>query len=158
RRRRRNRDARRAHGFDLVGGGAFAAGDDRARMAHTPSRRSGHAGDETNHRLLAPALGFQFQEIGRRFFRRAADLADHDHRLRLGIAEEQLEDIDDLGAFDRIAADPDASRLPEARHRRLVHGFVGERARSRNDADAAALMDVARHDADLALAWRNDAG
>ena len=30
--------------------------------------------------------------------------------------------------------------------------FVGERARARDDSDLAALVDVARHDADLALA------
>jgi hypothetical protein len=34
----------------------------------------------------------------------------------------------------------------------LVHGFVGEGSGARDDADAAALMDEARHDANLALA------
>ena len=33
----------------------------------------------------------------------------------------------------------------------LVHSLVGKRARAGDDADAAAPVDVARHDADLAL-------
>src|SRR5208282_3694710 len=50
-------------------------------------------------------------------------------------------------ADDRIAADADAGRLTEAGGGRLRHRLVGERARARDDADLAALVDVARHDA-----------
>ena len=38
--------------------------------------------------------------------------------------------------------------------RGLVHGLVGERPGARDDADAAPPVDVARHDADLALEVR----
>ena len=41
--------------------------------------------------------------------------------------------------------------------RGLEHGLVGERARARDDADPALLVDEARHDADLAFARRDDA-
>ena len=38
-----------------------------------------------------------------------------------------------------------------------MHGLVGQRAAARHHADAARLVDVPRHDADLALARRDDA-
>ena len=75
-----------------------------------------------------------------------------------GIGEEQLEHVDELRALDRIAADADGRRLAEAGVGGLLHGLVGQRARARDDADAAGLEDVARHDADLALVGRQHAG
>src|SRR6185312_15270081 len=44
----------------------------------------------------------------------------------------------------------------EAEGGQLVDDLVGERARARDHADRARLVDVARHDADLALARRDD--
>jgi hypothetical protein len=46
-------------------------------------------------------------------------------------------------AVDRVAADADAGALAEAGLRGLVHGFVGQRAGARHDADLARLVDVA---------------
>ncbi len=46
------RDAGALHRLHLVRGGAAAAGDDRAGMAHAAARRRGGAGDEADHRLL----------------------------------------------------------------------------------------------------------
>ena len=82
----------------------------------------------------------------------AADLADHDDALGLGIGQEHLQALDEVGAVHRIAADADAGRWPRPDRRGLRHRLVGERAGARDDADLAALVDVARHDADLALA------
>ena len=47
---------------------------------------------------------------------------------------------------------------PKTGIRGLKHGFVGQRAGARNDADLAGLMNCAGHDADLAGAGRDDAG
>ena len=52
---------------------------------------------------------------------------------------------------------PTQVRLAEPGVGGLAHRLVGQRARARHDADAARLVDVARHDADLALARRDDA-
>src|SRR5690606_5972939 len=76
----------------------------------------------------------------------------------LRITFEEFEHVDEVHAAHGIAADADAGALPEAGVRGLEHGFVGERAGTRHDADAALLVDEARHDADLALAGRDDAG
>jgi len=40
----------------------------------------------------------------------------------------------------------------------LEHRLIGQRARSRHDADTAGLEDVGRHDADLAFAGGHHAG
>ena len=47
---------------------------------------------------------------------------------------------------------------PDAAAGELPDGFVGERAAAGDDADAAGLVDVAGHDADLAFAGGDDAG
>ena len=44
-----------------------------------------------------------------------------------------------FGALDRIAADADGGGLAEADLRRLEHGFVGQRAGTRHDADRPRL-------------------
>src|SRR5262249_60235388 len=75
-----------------------------------------------------------------------------------GVTLEGAQGVDEAGADDRIAADADAGRLPDAELRELVDGLVGERAAARHDADASRRVDVAWHDADLARARRDDAG
>src|SRR5690606_6813319 len=91
------------------------------------------------------------------FLRRAADLADHNDRIRIRIVIEQLQNIDEFRALDRVAADADRGRLTDAAGRQLMNRFVRQRTGARYDADVALRMDIARHDADLAFVRRNDA-
>src|SRR5271156_6227320 len=104
-------------------------------MAHTPPRRRGAAGDEADRRLVAAAFGFPFQELSRILLGRTADFADHNDGLGLFVREKQLEDRDEIGAFNRIAADADRRGLAEAFLGGLKYGLVGERARARDDTD-----------------------
>ncbi len=67
-------------------GGAFAAADDRAGVAHAASGRRGGAGDEAGDRLLAVLL----RPRGGFFLGVAADFADHDDRLGFGVVVEHL--------------------------------------------------------------------
>ena len=92
------------------------------------------------------------------FLGAAADLADHDHGVGVRIVGEQLQRVDVRRADQRIAADADAGRLAQAEPRELVDRLVGERAALRDDADAPFLADVARDDAGLRLARRDEAG
>ena len=133
---------------------ALAAGDDRARVSHPLARRRGHARDEADDRLFHVVLRPQRGGL----LVAAADLADHHHGVGVRIVVEQLEHVDVLQAVDRVAADADRGRLPEAELGELPDRFVGERSRARHDADAALLVDVAGHDADLDLVGRDDAG
>src|SRR5262249_16646952 len=141
--------------LDLVAGAATAAGDDRPGMAHAPARGRGQPGDESDHRLLALLGG---EQSGGFLLGAATDLADHDDAGGLPIAEEELEAMDEAGAVDGIAADADAGRLAESGGGGLRHRLVGQGAGARDDADAAAGVDMPGHDADLALVGRDHAG
>src|SRR3954452_3428528 len=147
-------DAGRAHRLELALRVALAARDDRPGVAHAPPRRGGAAGDEARDRLRRAG---RLEERRRVLLGRAADLADHDDALGPRIAQEHLEGVDELHPLHRIAADPDAGRLSQAGPRGLRHRLVGERSGAGYNADLARLVDVARHDTDLALARRDDA-
>src|SRR5690606_24214231 len=67
-------------------------------------------------------------------------------------------DVDEVRPVDGIAADAHGRALADAEPGELADGLVGERAALGEDADAAGLVDVAGHDADLALTGRDDAG
>src|SRR5579872_404720 len=137
-----------------MGGGAGAPGDDGAGMAHAAPRRRGDACDEPDHRLLH----LRFLEEFRGFFLgRSADLADHDDGLSVGIGEKELEAIDEIGAVDWITADTDAARLAQPGRGGLRHRLIGQGPGTRDDADMALGVDMAGHDADLALLRRDDA-
>jgi len=49
------------------------------------------------------------------------------------------------------AADADAGGLTESQGRKLKDGLIGERSGSADQADGPRLVNVAGHDADLAL-------
>src|SRR5688572_3436864 len=78
------------HRGDLVLSAALAAGDDRSGMAHAAARRRGPAGDEADGGLGPARFCLIPEELRRILLGRAADLADHDDRFRLGIGEEEL--------------------------------------------------------------------
>src|SRR5690606_3298844 len=141
-------------GCELLRGRSLTARHDGARVSHPLARRrsdAGNVGDDRFGHVLA-------NELGGRFFIAAADLADHDDAFRLRIFFEACEHIDEIHASHGIAADADAGALSETDVRRLEYGFVRERARTRDDADLAGLVNEAGHDADLAFPGRDDAG
>src|SRR5690606_28151483 len=140
-------------GGELLVRGALATGDDGASVAHALACRRGNTGDVGNDRLGDVGL-----DVGRGLFLGGTtDLTDHDDRFGLRVFLEQLEDIDEVGARDRVATDTNAGRLAEAGVGGLLDRFIGQGAGTGNDTDLAWLVDVARHDADLALARRDDA-
>lgn len=127
-------------------------------MTHAAAGGRADAGDEADDRLAAVDGVVLAEEVGGVLLGRAADLADHDDAVGLLVLEEDLEAVDEVGAAEGVAADADDEGLAEPGLRRLVHGLVGQGAGPRDDADAAALVDEARHDADLALAGGDDTG
>src|SRR6185437_13165556 len=87
----------------------------------------------------------------------ATDFADHDDAFRLPIVLEQPQAVDEIESVDRITADADHCGLAQPDIGGLEYRFVGERARTRNNGDRTRHVDVPGHDADLALAGRDDA-
>jgi hypothetical protein len=135
-----DRDAGGAERVELGLGGALAARDDGAGVAHPLARGGGDAGDEADDGLLDVGL----DEGGAVFLGRAADLADHDDALGLGVLVEEGEAVDEVGAVDRVAADADGGGLAEAEGGQLVDGLVGEGARARDHADACRACGCSR--------------
>src|SRR5216684_4984108 len=147
-------DAGGGHRGVLVLGGTLTAANDGARVAHAAPRRSGLTGDEADDGLLHVGL----DPLGGALFGVAADFADQNDGVRVRIVVEKLDGVEKRGADDGIATDADAGGLADAELRQLMDGFVGQRAAAADDADVSRLVNAAGHDADLAFAWRNDAG
>ena len=117
-------------------------------MAHTLARRSGYTSDVGHYWLGHVGLDVSSSF----FFSRTADLTDHHDRFGLRVFLEQLQDVDEVGAWDRVTADADAGGLTETGVSGLLNSFVSQGAGTRHDAYFAWQVDVARHDADFALA------
>ena len=79
------------------------------------------------------------------------DFANHDDTVSLPVLEEDLQAVDEVGSREGIATDTDDERLTKAGLGGLVDGFVGEGSGTGDNTDAAALVDEAGHDTDLAL-------
>lgn len=139
-------------------GAALAAGDDGTGVAHTAAGGSGDAGDEADDGLAAVDGVGLLEELGGVLLSGAANLANHDDAVGLLVLDEDLEAVDEVCAAEGVAADADDEGLAEAGLGGLVDGLVGQGAGAGDDADAAALVDEAGHDADLALAGGDDAG
>src|SRR6185503_8377193 len=117
-------------------------------MSHAASRGRGLACDESDHWL--PDVFLDVFRGG--LFGAAADLADHDDGVGIGILVEQPDGVNEGGADDGVAADADAGRLSDPQAGELAYGFVSQRARAGDNAHMAGLVNVRRHDADLAFA------
>ena len=119
-------------------------------MAHATTSGSGGPCDEASDGLFAvlldPARCF---DLGV-----AADFTDHDDGFGFRVFVEELDDVEVGGAVDGVTTDADAGRLAVALAGQLPDSFVGEGAGAGDDADLAALVDVARGDADTAAAVR----
>src|SRR5262249_45406261 len=129
------------------------AGNDRACVAHALAGRRGLSGDEGGNRLVLHILS---DPAGGLLFALAADLADEKDGAGARIARESFQTVDKVEALDRIAADSDRGRLAQAEAGQLVDRFIGQGPRTGDHADLAGFMDVAGHDADLALPGRDD--
>ncbi len=123
-------------------------------MAHAAAGGRGLSGDETDHRLLHVFLYIR----GGQLFGVAADFADHDDGVGVGVVVEELDGVGVGGADDGVASDADTGRLADVEIRQLADGFVGKCAGARDHAHVAREVNVPGHDADLALAGSDDAG
>lgn len=86
------------------------------------------------------------------------DLTNHNDTFGLGIIDELGEHIDEVGAVERITANADNGRLAKVVLGGLVDGFVSESTRARDDTNLSLLMNVTRHDTNLAFTGLDDTG
>jgi hypothetical protein len=135
---------------DLAVRTTLAAGNDGTGVAHTPTGRSRDTGDERDNGLLLQLVGLT-EEVRGILLGGTTDLTNHDDTVGLGVLEEDLEAVDEVGAAEGVTADTDDERLTETGLGGLVDGLVGEGTGTGDDTDATALVDETGHDTDLAL-------
>jgi len=118
-------------------------------VTHTATGGSGDTGNEGNSGLVVDVVGLE--ELGGVLLSGSTNLTDHDDTVGLGVLEEDLQAVDEVGTGEGVTANTDNERLSKAGLGGLVDGLVGEGTGTRDDTDAAALVDEAGHDTDLAL-------
>jgi len=91
------------------------------------------------------------QVIGGLLLGNTTDLTNENDALGFRILDEHIQAIDEICAVERITANAHAQCLAKTHLGGLMHGLIGQSARSRDDADLAALVYMAGHNADFAL-------
>src|SRR5690606_28759222 len=133
---------------ELLVGRTLASGEDRTSVPHALACRSSNTCDVGHNRLghIGLDVGGSF------FFSATTDLADHDDRFGLRVVLEHFQNVDEVGARDRVTTDTNTAGLTETGVSGLLDRFIGQGAGARHDTDLARQVDVTGHDADLALA------
>ncbi|SRR5258706_8449215 len=103
-------------------------------MAHPPPRRGSPPSNKGNNGLgHRTGLIVLLQKLCSLFFAGAANLADEDDALRLGVVEEDLERIGVRCPREGVTTDTYHERLSETHRGRLCDGFVCEGAGAGDD-------------------------
>jgi len=145
-----NNDACRLERGDLAVRTTLAAGNDGTGVTHAPAGRRRDTSDERDNGLLLLLVGLA-EEVCGVLLSGTTDLTDHDDTIGLGVLEEDLEAVDEVGAAEGVTTNTDDERLAETGLGGLVDGLVGEGSGAGDDTDATALVDETGHDTDLAL-------
>ena len=140
---------------DLGRRGAAAAGDDRAGVAHPLALGRRAAGDERDPRHVREVLGGPGRRLllGRRRRSRRSARAPRSSGSAANSSRTSRNCVPMIGSPPM----PDARRLADPGVGHRLDRLVGQRARARDDADAALAVDRARDDPDLGLAGRRGA-
>lgn len=149
-------DAVALEASNLRGSITLSTSNDGTGVTHSTARRSSLASDETNNGQVAVVM--LRQPLGSLLFSFTADLTNHDNTFSLRIIDELGEHIDEVGTVERITANADNGRLTEVILRGLVDGLVREGTGARDDTNLSLLMNVTRHDTNLAFAGLDNTG
>jgi hypothetical protein len=118
-------------------------------VTHTSARRSRDTSNERDNGLVGSVV--LLEEVCSILLSGTTDLTNHDDTVSLGILEEDLEAVDEVGTREGVTTDTDDERLTKTGLGGLVDGLVGEGTGAGDDTDATALVNEARHNTDLAL-------
>lgn len=134
---------------DLGVSTTLTTADDGTGVAHAAAGGSTDTSDEGNGGLVVDVVGLQ--ELGGVLLSRTTDLTDHDDTISLGVLQEDLQAVDEVGAGEGVTTDTNDERLTKTGLGGLVDGLVGQGTGTRDDTDTTPLVDETRHDTDLAL-------
>jgi len=127
-------------------------------VTHSSTGRSRDTSDEADNGLTTVDSVGLLEELGGVLLGRTTNLTNHDDTVGVGVLSEDLEAVDEVGTGEGVTANSDNERLTKTGLGGLVDGLVSESTGTRDDTDAAALVDEARHDTNLALFGGDDTG
>ena len=104
-------------------GTTLTTADDGTGVTHAAAGGSANTSNEGNGGLVVDVVGLE--ELGGVLLGRTTDLTDHDDTVGLGVLEEDLQAVDEVGAGEGVTADTDDERLAKAGLGGLVDGLVG---------------------------------
>ncbi|KAI6776289.1 hypothetical protein HG530_000234 [Fusarium avenaceum] len=145
-------------GLDLGVGTTLTTGNNSTGVTHSSTGRSRDTSDEADNGLAAVDGVGVLEELGGVLLSGTTNLTDHDDTVGVGVLGEDLKAVDEVGAGEGVTTNTDNERLTKAGLGSLVDGLVGQGTGTRDDTDATALVDEARHDTDLALFGSDDTG
>ena len=134
---------------DLGVGTTLTTADNGTGVTHTAAGGSADTGNEADGGLVVDVVGLE--ELGGVLFGATTDLTDHDDTVGLGVLEENLEAVDEVGTGEGVTTDTNDEGLTEAGLGGLVHGLVGKSTGTGDNTNTATLVDESGHDTDLAL-------
>jgi len=121
--RSRHHDACVLHGLDLARGVSFSFLDDCSGVAHSSLWGSSQPSNKTNNWLIMDVVFLE--PIAGHLLGLSSD---HDDSLSLGVDYEFLEDVNEVGAIERISSDTNNSGLAKPSFSSLIDGLIGESA------------------------------
>jgi hypothetical protein len=148
-RRAFNNDAGSLKGVDLRVGVTLSTTDNGTSVTHSPARWGRNTGNEADYGLVGRVV--LLEKVCGVLLGGTTNLSNHNDTVGLLILKEDFQAVDEVGSRERVSANTDDERLAKAGLGSLVHGLVGEGSGAGDDADTTALVDEARHNANLAL-------
>mmetsp|Transcript_22445 Transcript_22445/g.39819 ORF Transcript_22445/g.39819 Transcript_22445/m.39819 type:complete len:372 (+) Transcript_22445:906-2021(+) len=142
-------------GGDLVSGLTLATGDNGTGVTHATTGGSSETSNKGNNGLLGSG---SLDELSSLLLSGTTDLTDHNDTLGLGVLNEALKAVNEVGAVEGITTNTDDGGLAKTMLGGLEDGLVGEGTGTRNDTDTSGSVDVTGHDTDLAFSGLNDTG
>mmetsp|Transcript_24151 Transcript_24151/g.35410 ORF Transcript_24151/g.35410 Transcript_24151/m.35410 type:complete len:256 (-) Transcript_24151:280-1047(-) len=133
----------------LSGCRALSARDNGTSMPHSTTRRSCGSCNESNNRFAG--ITVFLQPFGCVLLSTSTDLPNHDDTFSLRVMCESLQTVYEIGSIERITSDADASTLSETNLGSLGDCFISEGTGPAHDSDFSLLMDITRHNTNLAF-------
>ena len=127
-------------------------------MTHPPAWGSCDSSNEGNNWLPVLSGVVLYQVFSCLLFSLTTNLTDHDDTRGLGVVEEDLKTVNEVGSIERISPNANTKSLAQTHSTGLVHSLVCESARPADHPYAPLLVDVPGHDTNLASSRGNNSG
>merc|ERR1719452_119351 len=142
--------------FNLGTSSTLSTGDDGTSVSHSSARGSGHSGNKGDNWLSIWSRVVLNQIISCLLLGLATDFSNHDDTGGFGVVDENLEAVNEVGTIERVSTNANTQGLAKADSTGLMDGLIGESARPADNTNAAFLVDVSGHNANLARTRSNN--